>query len=198
MSFPCVPCPLHVFEPRYRLMIRRAMESGTRQFGMCVGSQEHGFSDYGTMLEIRDIQYFEDGRSVVDTIGGKRFKVLSRGVKDGYNTAKVEYLHDEVLEGEDLENLKSMHEKIRTVAETWFSRMEPDIKSGILSHYGDMPGLEHEYWRLASGPAWCWWVLAIMPLDNQAQQQILSQNQLTKRLEAIARILGFMKRRGCF
>ena len=41
-------------------------------------------------------------------------------------------------------------------------------------------------------------VLAIMPLDNQAQQQILSQNQLTKRLEAIARILGFMKRRGCF
>ena len=94
--------------------------------------------------------------------------------------------------------MKGMHEKIRTVAETWFSRMEPDIKSGILSHYGDMPGLEHEYWRLASGPAWCWWVLAIMPLDNQAQQQVLSQNQLTKRLEAIARILGFMKRRGCF
>ena len=42
MSFPAVVCPLHVFEPRYRLMIRRAMESGTRQFGMCVGSQETG------------------------------------------------------------------------------------------------------------------------------------------------------------
>merc|ERR1712176_304750 len=68
MSFPTVVCPLHVFEPRYRLMIRRAMESGTRQFGMCVGSQEKGFSDYGTMLE--------------------RFRVISRGIKDGYNTAK--------------------------------------------------------------------------------------------------------------
>merc|ERR1712121_547523 len=100
MSFPNVTCPLHVFEPRYRLMIRRAMESGTRQFGMCVGTEENGFSDYGTMLEIRDIQYFEDGRSVVDTVGGRRFKVLSRGVKDGYNTAKVEFLHDEVLQGE--------------------------------------------------------------------------------------------------
>ena len=42
MSFPAVPCPLHVFEPRYRLMIRRAMESGARQFGMCVGSPETG------------------------------------------------------------------------------------------------------------------------------------------------------------
>ena len=62
------------------------------------------FSDYGTMLEIRDIQYFEDGRSVVDTVGGRRFKVLSRGVKDGYNTAKVEFLHDEVLQGERLES----------------------------------------------------------------------------------------------
>ena len=52
------------------------------------------------MLKNKNIQsniYFH-------TIGGKRFKVLSRGVKDGYNTAKVEYLHDEVLEGEDLES----------------------------------------------------------------------------------------------
>lgn len=38
MSFPCIPCPLHIFEPRYRLMMRRCMESGTREFGMCVGN----------------------------------------------------------------------------------------------------------------------------------------------------------------
>lgn len=35
MSFPNIPCPLHVFEPRYRLMIRRCMEVGAREFGMC-------------------------------------------------------------------------------------------------------------------------------------------------------------------
>merc|ERR1712032_1131956 len=56
MSFPNIPCPLHVFEPRYRLMIRRAMEAGTREFGMCTNSPDKPFSDYGTMLEIRDIQ----------------------------------------------------------------------------------------------------------------------------------------------
>lgn len=195
MSFPNVTCPLHVFEPRYRLMIRRAMESGTRQFGMCVGTEENGFSDYGTMLEIRDIQYFEDGRSVVDTVGGRRFKVLSRGVKDGYNTAKVEFLHDEVLQGERLESLKKLHDSIRHDAESWFSRMDPGLKTDILGHYGDMPSLEHEYWRLANGPAWCWWLLAIMPLDHLAQQQILSQKSLHKRIDAIARILIYMKRK---
>ena len=40
MSFPNIPCPLHVFEPRYRLMIRRCMESGTREFGMCCAVDE--------------------------------------------------------------------------------------------------------------------------------------------------------------
>ncbi len=33
------------------------------------------FSDFGTMLEIRDIQYFPDGQAVVDCVGGRRFKV---------------------------------------------------------------------------------------------------------------------------
>ena len=41
VSIPGVPCPLHVFEPRYRLMIRRAMESGTREFGMAVKVDDH-------------------------------------------------------------------------------------------------------------------------------------------------------------
>lgn len=38
LALPSIPCPLHVFEPRYRLMIRRCMETGTREFGMCCNS----------------------------------------------------------------------------------------------------------------------------------------------------------------
>lgn len=62
------------------------------------------FSDYGCMLEIRDVQYFPDGRSVVDTIGGRRFKVLSRGKRDGYSTAKVEFLSDKPAYEEELQS----------------------------------------------------------------------------------------------
>lgn len=198
VSYPYMPCPLHVFEPKYRLMIRRSMENGTRQFGMCLGSDQHEFSEFGTVLEIRDIQYFSDGRSVVDTIGARRFKVLERGSKDGYHTATVEYLHDVPPDGDDLSRLQEQHDKIHDLAVIWFRSMTEDIRAGILSHYGDMPALEAEYWRLQSGPAWCWWVLAILPLDHQAQQQILSQTNLIRRLEAIGKILGYMKRRGCF
>lgn len=53
MAFPTIPCPLHVFEPRYRLMIRRSMETGTKQFGMCIADDFKGFADYGCMLQVR-------------------------------------------------------------------------------------------------------------------------------------------------
>lgn len=52
------------------------------------------FADYGCMLEIRQIELLPDGRSLVDTIGRRRFRVLSRGHRDGYNTADIEYLED--------------------------------------------------------------------------------------------------------
>lgn len=195
MSFPTVPCPLHVFEPRYRLMMRRVMLAGTREFGMCTNAQNRPFAEYGTMLEIRDIQYFPDGRSVVDTVGGRRFKVFDSGTKDGYQTAKVEFLTDVIPTGEELVDLRKLHDETRATAETWFGQMDDNVKTGILSHYGDMPAMENDYWSLNAGPAWTWWILAILPLDTGAQQHILSQTLLQKRLEAIGRILGFIERR---
>lgn len=33
-AFPSVSCPLFIYEPRYRLMVRRCIESGSRQFAI--------------------------------------------------------------------------------------------------------------------------------------------------------------------
>lgn len=62
MAFPTIPCPLHVFEPRYRLMIRRSMETGTKQFGMCIADDLKGFADYGCMLQVSYEAHVEEGR----------------------------------------------------------------------------------------------------------------------------------------
>lgn len=55
------------------------------------------YADSGTMLEIRDIEYTPDGRSIVNTVGSRRFRIVSKSVKDGYNTAAVEFLQVGVL-----------------------------------------------------------------------------------------------------
>ena len=58
------------------------------------------------MLEIRGIKYFEDGRSLVDTVGGRRFRVVERDVKDGYQVANVEFLEDAIPVDSDVWELQ--------------------------------------------------------------------------------------------
>lgn len=50
--------------------------------------------------------YTPDGRSIVDTIGQRRFRVLERGMLDGYHTAKVELLRDHPLEDHEFQGLR--------------------------------------------------------------------------------------------
>lgn len=71
------------------------------------------------MLEIRDIQFFPDGRSIVDTMGGRRFKVLERGIQDGYNTAKVEFLHDDPVPESELQG-KTLSRFLRVLVSITF------------------------------------------------------------------------------
>ncbi|XP_038674652.1 LON peptidase N-terminal domain and RING finger protein 2 isoform X1 [Scyliorhinus canicula] len=194
MSFPTIPCPLHVFEPRYRLMIRRCMETGTKQFGMCIGNELKGFADYGCMLEIRDVKFFPDGRSVVDTIGKCRFKVLRHGQRDGYNTANIEYLEDTKVEGEAYHELVCLSDSVYDQAFTWFSSLKDNMRTQILNHFGPMPGKEPIPQSSQNGPAWCWWLLAVLPLESRAQLAVLSMISLKDRLIAIRRVLVFVTR----
>lgn len=195
MAFPTIPCPLHVFEPRYRLMIRRSMETGTKQFGMCIADELKGFADYGCMLQVRDVKFFPDGRSVVDTIGVSRFKVLSHGQRDGYHTAKIEYLEDKKVEGEELVELLKLHDSVYEQANSWFTSLKDNMKSQILSHFGHLPSKDPDPQGSPSGPAWSWWLLAVLPLEGRAQLTILAMTSLKDRLIAIRRVLIFVTRK---
>lgn len=85
---------------RYRLMLRRCLESPNPSFGMILPPREasrHGPSsslptnhDFGTMLEIRSVQMLPDGRSMVETVGSHRFRILERGALDGYMVGRIE------------------------------------------------------------------------------------------------------------
>ena len=57
------------------------------------------FADFGCMLEIDDVKHLADGRSIITTHGGRRFRVNSRGMRDGYNTARVEFIKDDAIPG---------------------------------------------------------------------------------------------------
>ncbi|KAI0024912.1 hypothetical protein F4780DRAFT_482952 [Xylariomycetidae sp. FL0641] len=108
LSFPRMPLFLHVFEPRYRLMIRRAMESD-RTFGMVYANEyarsgEPHFMELGTLLRIVNIEFFPDGRSLIETVGLSRFRVTRHGWLDGYVVGNIEKIDDiSVAEEEAIE-----------------------------------------------------------------------------------------------
>ncbi|KAM0384581.1 hypothetical protein ACHAPY_001960 [Fusarium culmorum] len=106
LSFPHMPTFLHIFEPRYRLMIRRAMEEGHRTFGMVIPKRrqfpgDSDFHELGTLLRIVNVQFYSDGRSLIETVGLSRFRVLEHGFLDGYMVGKTERVDDISLEDEE-------------------------------------------------------------------------------------------------
>ncbi|KAI1887616.1 hypothetical protein AGOR_G00192150 [Albula goreensis] len=194
MAYPTVPCPLHVFEPRYRLMIRRCMETGTKQFGMCINDPRKGFADYGCMLLIRNVHFLPDGRSVVDTVGRKRFRVLERGMKDGYSIADIQYLEDvRVQDVEELSKLQELHDQVYEQARTWFHNLKNRFRCQILQHFGPMPEKEADIQATPNGPACCWWLLAVLPVDPRYQLSVLSMMSLRERLLKIQHILTYLQ-----
>lgn len=105
LSFPMMPTLLHIFEPRYRLMIRRAIE-GDGTFGMVLPKRvrhhgQAGFFEIGTLLRIVNAHFYPDGRSLIETMGISRFRVIDHGAVDGYAMGKIERIDDVSLEEEE-------------------------------------------------------------------------------------------------
>jgi len=173
------------------------MEVGTREFGMCchVGNNQP-FADFGTMLEVRDIQFFPDGRSIVDTMGGRRFKVVERGIMDGYNTAKVEFLEDERVPEDQVQELIKVHDETLEQTKNWFEGSSDFVKKGIVDHYGNLPETEADFWTMPNGPTWLWWVLNTLPIDPPLKLLLLSKTSLKERLDNTRRILRFLAKGG--
>jgi Lon protease-like protein len=109
LAFPSLPTYLHIFEPRYRLMIRRALE-GNRRFGMVMYNRNREpqgdlgdveFLEYGTMLEILTVRMLPDGRSLIESRGTNRFRVKAHGILDGYIVGLVDRVEDVSLAEEE-------------------------------------------------------------------------------------------------
>ena len=83
VMFPDMPMPLHIFEDRYKLMIKTCIEE-KRPFGIVLireGTAENGPlatpHDIGCTVEITQVQTMEDGRMLIMVIGQERFRILS-------------------------------------------------------------------------------------------------------------------------
>jgi Lon protease-like protein len=103
---PSMPLPLHIFEPRYRQLLRdiASADGGLGSFGVVAlqrGSEAGGGSaapdvaDVGTVAEILEVEANADGTSDVLAVGSRRFRV-ERLIPDAapYLQAEVTFLDE--------------------------------------------------------------------------------------------------------
>ena len=92
--FPHAVLPLHVFEPRYRAMLRDVL-AGDQEFGVVLierGSEVGGGDvrfDVGTMAHIVQASELPDGRFALAVVGVHRFRVERWLPDDPYPRAEV-------------------------------------------------------------------------------------------------------------
>jgi Lon protease-like protein len=98
--FPGGALPLHIFEPRYRLMISRCLET-ENPFGAIlirkgteVGAPATPYT-VGTLARIVQHQRLDDGRMQLVCVGAERFRILELLHDEPYQTALVEPLAEE-------------------------------------------------------------------------------------------------------
>src|SRR4051794_7280407 len=100
---PGIALPLHIFEERYRALVRHCIDSSS-PFGIVliregreVGTGAISFTGIGTVAEIRDAGRYEDGRYDLLVVGTRRFEI--RRVLSGrrpYLMAEVDVLEEEI------------------------------------------------------------------------------------------------------
>ncbi|CAG8703347.1 418_t:CDS:2, partial [Racocetra persica] len=206
LVFPKMPCFLHIFEPKYRLMIRRCLESRQRQFGMVL-KRGDSYVEYGTMLEIRSTEFLNDGRSLVETIGTFRFRVVERGIRDGYDVGKIERIDDITPEEElareraavraaEINNrdpsnpimyeptISELISSAREFIESLRNGYAPWLLQRLNSTYGDMPSDPSDF---------SFWVASVIPIDESEKYRLLEERSVRERMKMIVHWIDQLK-----
>jgi len=172
--FPNQPLPLHVFEPRYRLMIRRCLESG-KKFGI-VSNINNKLSSIGTSAIIESQYLFPDGRSLIATLGSERFKILETWDKDGYKIARIEYIVDIPVAPEREFLVEEKFNMLKEICLNNFVSILPSVEK----KFGKMPADNFSLFA--------WWLCAFIPADTKFKQELLETLDVEMRLDLLIKM----------
>uniref|UniRef100_A0A7I4AXZ7 Uncharacterized protein n=1 Tax=Physcomitrium patens TaxID=3218 RepID=A0A7I4AXZ7_PHYPA len=106
---------LNIFEPRYRLMIRRVVE-GNHRMGMVRIEESGSLAEVACEVEITECEPLPDGRFEIEVVGKRRFRMTETWEQDGYRVAKVQWLQD-VVHPDGSPEKDELAQSVRTAAD---------------------------------------------------------------------------------
>jgi ATP-dependent Lon protease len=174
--------PLHIFEPRYRQMLKD-VELKKNMFGVMLFEPSESFIEkpatgtIGCVAEVREVQQLPDGRSNIITIGVIRYRLIDYlETGEPYLVGDVEFFEDEP---EDAAILEPLAEEVFVL----FDRVARAAHklSGQHGAFPDIPRTEAEQFSFL--------VTAAFNLENNLKYRLLETRSTIERLEKLREIL---------
>lgn len=163
---PGTPLPLHIFEPRYKEMIRECI-SAEAPFGV-VRAFEEGIAEVGCTAEIITVtKEYPDGRLDLICEGRKRFEVIEVNRDRSFLQAEVLIVPD------DPENA-AQEERVKAV----------QLHLEILSLAGAVQDLS-----AADQNQLSFYLAGSLPLDLDFKQKLLAMRSEAQRIQAVGAYL---------
>jgi Lon protease-like protein len=169
--------PLHVFEPRYRAMVKHCL-AGDREFGVVLIARGHEVgghdmrNDVGTVARMIQVAELADGRYAMITVGMRRIRVAEWLPDDPYPQAEVEEWPDESGAGDLDAMVRSVAATVRRLA-------------ALSLELGDAAGDPSQ--ELSTDPVTASYQLAsLAPLGPADRYQLLLEPTAAARLRRLA------------
>ena len=97
--------------------------SGSRQFGL-ISNNGRYMSKYGTVAKIVHFTQLDDGRSLVETVGGRRFSVEGDPwLVDGYNVARVRFFREQAVLDSERVLVNDLSRKLEVLLDGFFAEV---------------------------------------------------------------------------
>ena len=166
--FPGEELPLHIFEPRYRRMVRECLD-GKCPFGMLLAMDE-SLTHVGCTAEILEVvNRYPDGRMDIITVGRDPFRIVELYTEDPLLEGQIDYLEDREAPVE-LKCKRKLIEEYETCHTLLFNSLPRDLEQ---SSAGELS------YAIAS----------TLPLDLLCKQQLLELRTESERQERLLRYL---------
>jgi Lon protease-like protein len=178
--FPHMLLPLHVFEPRYRLMTRRVLDAD-HEFGVVLierGSEVGGGDvrfDVGTIARVVQAAQLADGGWTLTTVGTRRVRVARWLPEDPFPCAEVA----EILESDATAVDHAARERVQRALADVYALMQR-IDAGI----PDVPALAEDPGRASFEAA------IASPLGPLDAQRVLEAAGVSERLAHLETMLA--------
>lgn len=174
--------PLHIFEPRYRQMVKDALLE-KNLFGVVTFEPVEAFAEtpalgsVGCVAEIREVQQMPDGRSNLLTVGVIRFTLIDYvDAGEPYLVGDVEFFEDDPQDEAILEPLTdevfALFERVASAAHR------------LSGQSGSAPKIPR-----TDAESFSFLVTAAFNFDNNLKYQLLKTRSTVERLEKLREIL---------